>query len=454
MNTIWAETALLSTGWQKNVQIDVDQYGCISSVKPDTAPEGYRVGILLPASSNLHSHGFHRALAGLSEHRAGGSEDDFWTWRWVVYRFLDQLKPEDIQAITAFAQMEMLESGFAAVAEFHYVHHHPGGLQFQNIAENSCRITAASEESGIGLTLLPVFYQYGGCDKRELVREQKTFGNSPAEFEKLFQLAGDAVASLPSDCNLGVAAHSLRAVDPEGLNFAESLVPDSVIHIHVAEQPKEIEEFKSTFGVRPVDWLVDNMNIDEKWTIVHATHMTESETERLAKSKAVAGICPITEANLGDGTFNGGTYFRNKGRFGVGSDANILISLCEELRTLEYSQRLKTGARNVFANPNSSCGRHLYDNVTTGGAQSLNRNCGSIEVGKLADLLALDADHVLLADKSDDLILDSFVFCGTNSLVRDVWSAGRHVVSEGRHMNREMLSTRFLSTVRKLRENM
>ena len=239
----------------------------------------------------------------------------------------------------------------------------------------------------------------------------------------------------------------MRAVDADGLDFATSVAPQSVCHIHVAEQAKEIEEFESYNGVLPVEWLLDNANLDDRWCLVHATQMTKQETLNLAKSGAVVGLCPITESNLGDGIFNGELYASKGGKFGIGTDSNVRVSLCEELRTLEYSQRLKEHARAVLADPGMSTGRALYDTITEGSAQALLRDIGLLTERSYADLLVLDADSVDIADRVDDDILDSFIFSGDNHMVSEVWSAGRHVVSEGRHFRRSEITQRYLATI-------
>ncbi len=446
MTTLWAEQALTEQGWQRSVRIEINESGQIESMEADAAPQGHLAKIVLPAPANVHSHGFQRAVAGLTEHRNLDTNDNFWTWRALIYKFLDQLRPEDIESITAYAQMEMLESGFASVAEFHYVHHQPGGIPYQNIAELSERIIAAAKETGIGLTLLPVFYQYSGCGKQALKEEQLRFGNSQDDYLKLFEQASRAIAMLPSDSRIGAAVHSLRAVDPEGMKFATSIAPQSAFHIHVAEQIKEVQEFESYYGVRPVEWLLENADLDGRWCLIHATHMTNHETIRLSKCGTVTGLCPITEANLGDGIFNGVLYAREGGKYGIGTDSNIRVSLCEELRMLEYSQRLRDQTRAVLAKPGTSSGRTLFDGITKGGAQALMRESGSLKPNNYADFLVLDADSFDLAGRVHDDILDCFIFAGDNCMVSEVWSAGRQLVTEGRHVRRPEIAQRYLET--------
>ena len=444
MTKIWAKQALTTEGWQSGVALTIDNSGKIVSIEANSPPSGHQVGIALPAPANLHSHGFQRALAGLTEVRSQDNPtDSFWTWRKLMYEFINLLQPEDIEAITAFAQMEMLESGFASVAEFHYVHHNAGGSPYDDVAELSKRIIAAADQSGIGLTLLPVFYQFGGCGKKELQSQQYRFANDLDSYTKLFDEVSRAITKLPADSNMGMAAHSLRAVDPFDLVELSRHKPTLPFHVHVAEQVKEVEEFQGYFGARPVEWLIQNADLDETWCLVHATHMTQTETRDLASSGAVAGLCPITEANLGDGIFFGAEFSGAGGKFGIGTDSNVNISLCEELRTLEYSQRLQHQERSVLAQPGISSGRALFDSVSVGGDLALKRGGGALQPGRVADILVLDEESIELTGLSGDTVLDSFVFSGDNRMVSEVWSAGRHVVKDGKHINRHEIQTNF-----------
>ena len=452
MEALWAEQALTAGGWRRDVRLQVDANGRIAGIDSGSPAQGRRVGVLLPAPVNLHSHAFQRAMAGLTEQRGPDPRDSFWTWRRLMYRFLERIGPEEIESIATFAQMQMLEAGFAAVAEFHYVHHQPGGAPYADLAELSDRVVAAASETGIGLTLLPVLYRYGGCGGKALQPAQLRFANAPERFARLREEADSAARALDADARTGVAIHSLRAVDPEGVGFAAALAPRAPVHIHAAEQTAEVEEVEASLGARPVEWLLDNAGVDERWCLVHATHMTSRETAALAGSGAVAGLCPITEASLGDGIFDGASFQARGGRFGVGSDSNIRISLAEELRTLEYTQRLRDRARAVLARSGKSTGRTLLDAVARGGAQAAMRDAGALAPGRLADLVALDGEAADLAGKEGDALLDSFVFAGGDRLVTDVWSAGRHVVTEGRHVRRDAITRRYIGTIGRLKE--
>jgi formimidoylglutamate deiminase len=451
MAVIWAEKALTAEGWHVDARVEIDDSGHILNVTPDTKPEGHLTGILLPAPGNLHSHAFQRAMAGLGEGRGPHPTDSFWTWRALMYRFLDHLTPEDIEAITAFVQMEMLEAGYAACGEFHYIHNQPGGAPYEDPAEMTGRIISAATTTGIGLTLLPVLYQHGGCDGRPLGAGQLRFGNTLESFAALHEAAASQISRLPADARIGVAPHSLRSVSREGLALAVSLSTDAPLHMHIAEQTGEVDEVSSAWGKGPVEWLLDNHSVDQRWCLIHCTQMTPVETADLAATGAVAGLCPVTEASLGDGIFNGFEYLSAGGRIGIGSDSNIRISLSEELRALEYSQRLRLRKRAVLARPGASTGRVLMDAAASGGAQALGRNSGVIEAGRLADLIALDSLAIDLAGKQGDAILDSFIFAGDDRMVRDVWSAGRHLVREGRHSKREEITSRYLTVMQALR---
>ncbi|KPB01820.1 formimidoylglutamate deiminase [Ahrensia marina] len=450
MTVIWAKTALLTDGWADDVRVEFDTNGKITFVRTDQPEEGKKVGILLAAPPNVHSHAFQRAMAGLTERRGPDPSDSFWTWRQLMFRFLDRLTPEHVEGIAAFVQMEMLEAGYATNVEFHYLHHQAGGVPYANLAEMSERIAAAASLSGIGLTLLPVHYQYGGCDRRALGAGQIRFGNNFDRFAKLHEQANKLIRSMPADSTLGLAPHSLRAVAPEDIKNALRLANGNPIHMHLAEQIPEVEEVEAHYGARPVEWFLENCEPDPNWCLIHCTQMEPHETTGLAKSGAIAGLCPITESSLGDGIFDGARWFNENGSIAIGSDSNIRISLSEELRTLDYSQRLRDNTRAALATPALSTGRRLFEAVNNGGAVAAGRKCGHIAEGYLADMIALDNDSVHLAGKSGDTILDSYIFASDDHLVKEVWSAGRHVVTDGVHIKHEEITNRYKEIMRQL----
>ncbi|MCV3270777.1 formimidoylglutamate deiminase [Roseobacter sinensis] len=454
MQHIWAEQALLPTGWARDVHIAIGADGRIAKVEEGALPQGLRRGILLPAPVNAHSHAFQRAMAGLTEARGSSDHDSFWSWRQLMFRFLNQLTPEHVEAITAFVQMEMLEAGYAAHAEFHYLHHQPGGAPYDTLAEMCDRIVAASARSGIGLCLLPVHYEFGGCDGRALSEGQLRFGNDLDRFTRLYDAAAASLRARPADSTLGVAPHSLRAVGPGDLKRYAEHFPSGPIHMHLAEQIAEVAEVEAQWGARPAQWVLDNIPVDARWCLIHCTQMTTQETAALARSGAVAGLCPITESSLGDGIFDAVGWLAAGGRMAIGSDSNIRIALSEEIRTLEYSQRLRDHSRAALATRTRSTGRRIFDVVVQGGAQAIGRDSGALSAGRVADICALDGRAVHLAGRTGDALLDTWLFAADDRLVTDVWSAGRHLVQEGRHHDREGIVAAYRRTICDLRDRL
>lgn len=449
MTAIFARRACLPTGWAKDVRVTLTgPHIALVQANASVAASDTQVDTLLPALSNLHTHGFQRAMAGMTERRVAG-RDSFWTWRTLMYKFLEHLSPDQVQAITALCYLEMLEAGYAAVAEFHYLHHPVQGA-YDDIAQMSSRIVSAAEITGIGLTLLPVLYSYGGAGMAPLAGGQLRFGNDVDGFLRLHDAAKGHLSRLASDARIGCAPHSLRASCPADLRAVLGEMPTGPVHIHAAEQPLEVSDVTAWLGARPVAWLLDNMDIDARWCLIHATHMNSDETGRLAKSGAVAGLCPITEGNLGDGPFNGVAYLSAGGAFGIGSDSNIRIALGEELRSLEYSQRLRDLGRNRLAIEPGSVGAALYLTAAKGGAQALGRPSGTIEPGRYADLMAIDRNDPALCTLSDHQILDGVVFAAGPGIVRDVWSAGRHVVQQGRHFAHDQIASAYRASMKTL----
>ncbi|MEP3815748.1 MAG: formimidoylglutamate deiminase [Nitratireductor sp.] len=445
MASIFAREALTRAGWQANVLVEIDQLGRIADVNADASPaaDSHRVAALLPAPSNLHSHTFQRAMAGLAEARGPAAHDSFWTWREIMYRFLDVLEPDEIEAVAALAFMEMQEAGFAAVAEFHYLHHQPGGAAYADPGELGARIAAAAAETGIGLTLLPVHYAQGGVDGRPLAGGQLRFGNDLDRYLELVARAEATIKALPGDAGWGYAPHSLRAVGAADLERLAGMRGDRPFHMHIAEQKQEIDEMLAVHGARPVEWLLDTVAVDRHWCLIHCTHMSEKETAGLAAAQATAGLCPVTEGNLGDGIFDGAHFRAAGGVFGVGSDSNIRIGVAGELRQLEYSQRLRDRLRVVMADAGQSSGRELYGTAMEGGARALGRDSGALAPGQWADLLALDPARSALFGLAGDRLLDGWIFAGGNEPVTDLWSAGRHMVRDGRHRGRDAIVRRY-----------
>jgi formiminoglutamate deiminase len=343
----------------------------------------------------------------------------------------------------------MLEAGFTCVGEFHYLHHAPDGSHYAYIAETGARIVAAAESTGIGLTLLPSFYAHGGCGGQPAKPGQKRFLCSVDDFVRLMDSSARHLARLPGG-KIGIAPHSLRAVAPDELAALLQAFPSGPVHMHAAEQTGEVDECVAWSGARPVKWLLDHAPLGPRWCLIHCTHMTDDESARLAVAGAVAGLCPITEANLGDGIFEAPRFLDAGGRFGIGSDSNVRIALGEELRTMEYGQRLRERKRNRLGPTGSSTGRHIFDGARNGGAQALDQPTGALQAGKRADIVVLDAQHPVLAGRTGDAILDALVFAGGDGVVKDVIAGGRHVVRERRHVRREEIAARYRAVATRL----
>jgi len=447
MAVIHARQALLANGWAKDVRITV-QSGRIASVEIGASSvEGdERHDTIVAGMPNLHSHAFQRGMAGLAEMRGPGS-DSFWSWRTVMYRFALSMTPDDVEAVAGQLYVEMLEAGFTRVGEFHYLHHDKDGGHYGDIAEMAARIASAASATGIALTLLPVFYAHAGFGGTAPGEGQRRFINDRDSYGRLLERCRALTNALPEGIT-GVAPHSLRAVTPEELTDVVAMAGDTPVHIHISEQVKEVEDSIAWSGRRPVEWLLDNQKVDGRWCFIHATHMTEAETRGMAQAGAIAGLCPITEANLGDGTFPATDFFAAGGRCGVGSDSNVLIGLPDELRQLEYSQRLFHRARNVLAAPGGSTGRALFDGALVGGAAALGAETG-IAAGKAADFVSVKTRHGL--DLEGDALLDGWIFAN-GAEVDCVWVHGRKQVEGGRHVAREAIGRRFTATMRALAE--
>jgi formimidoylglutamate deiminase len=452
---MYFESVLLPDGWAERVRVSIAG-GRIAALERDVAPRAgeERVAVAVPGMPNVHSHGFQRGMAGFTEFR-GPDADNFWSWRTLMYRFVGRMTPEDIEAISAQAFVEMLESGFTRVGEFHYVHHDTGGHAYANLAETTERIAAAAEQTGIALTLLSVFYAHGNFGGALPNEGQRRFLLDVPRFARLLEDSLKVIAALP-DARLGVAPHSLRAVTPEELAQVVALAPGGPIHIHAAEQTAEVEQCIAWSGARPVEWLLDHAAVDARWCLVHATHMNDEEVRRLAASGAVAGFCPVTESNLGDGIAPAKPFIAADGAFGIGTDSNVAIGVCDELKQLEYGQRLRDRARNVITSGGvRSTGRVLFDGAVRGGARSLGLTPAQtgIAVGAPADFVSLDLESPALVERRDDALLDSLIFAGGSRCIDAVWRAGVKLVENGRHRARDAIAARFRAALRRVLEN-
>jgi formimidoylglutamate deiminase len=450
MTSLWFGSCLLPDGWADRVQIDIVA-GRIHSVDAGVPPrpDAERRALGVPGFPNVHSHAFQRAMAGRTE-APGPLGDNFWSWRETMYRFLGAIGPEEMEAIAALAYMEMLEAGFTRVGEFHYVHHDRNGRSYSDRAEMATRIAAAADATGIGLTLLPVFYAHSGFGGAEPDPRQLRFVTDLDGYAVLLEGSRQAVSRL-DQAVVGIAPHSLRACTPAELTSVIGLAGDAPVHIHLAEQAKEVEDCLNWCGRRPATWLLDACDVDEKWCLVHATHVDACELERIAASGATVGLCPITEANLGDGIFPAAQFLALSGSYGIGSDSNVLIDAAQELRQIEYTQRLALSTRNVMAQSDGrSTGRSLFDSALHGGLRALGIPSAGIRAQATADLIALDANHDALAGRVGDAVLDGWIFTARSSAIDCVWSHGRKVVSGGRHVLREQIVSRYRSLITSL----
>ena len=443
------DSALTPQGWQRDVTVTVDGSGMI--IQLGGADGGERVaGIAVPAMPNVHSHAHQRFMLGLAE-RAGPGADSFWTWREAMYGFALRLSPDDLEAVAAQLYVEMLKAGFSVVGEFQYLHHAPDGTPYDDPAEMSLRCFAAAQHAGIGITILPTLYAFGGFGGQAPVAGQRRFLNQADRFLKIVENLS-IQASAGNHRRVGISPHSLRAVTPELLREVIAALPaEAPIHIHVAEQVKEVEDCLAFCGLRPVELLLREFDLSDRWTAIHATHMTPAETAALARSGAIAGLCPTTEANLGDGIFPAVGFMGQGGAIAIGSDSHITVSPSEDLRMLEYSQRLRDRTRNALAGgAGQSTGRTLYEAALKGGARSMRQPVGAIAPGHRFDVTVLDADHPLLAGRAEDSALDTWIFSGGNALVRDVFVGGNQVVKDRHHINEDHIARNFRAALRRL----
>lgn len=449
MTHIYANEVLTAHGWLNAVRLRL-QAGRIVALEADVPPhpDDERHDVIVPALGNVHSHAFQRGMAGFAE-VAGDSADSFWSWRDVMYRFALRMNPAQFEAIASQAYMEMLEAGFGRVGEFHYLHHAPDGAPYADIAEMAGRLAAAAECTGMGLCLLPVFYahaSFGGVPPRA---SQRRFINTLERYQRIVERSRSLITGLPGGV-VGVAPHSLRAVTEEELLAVTSMAGSAPVHIHIAEQTAEVAECVAWSGRRPVAWLLEHAPVDEHWCLVHATHVETEELAAVARTGAVVGLCPITEANLGDGVFPVAELLHRGGRFGIGTDSNVHISLAGELALLEYAQRLMQRARNVIAQPGVSTGRAMMNIALAGADQVLGGGGGRIASGAAADLVSLNRQHPALASRHGDALLDAWIFASSGHVVDCVWVAGQQWVRAGRHVARDRISSRFQQAMKEL----
>lgn len=450
MTTYFAPCAQLADGWHSHVTLEVSDAGFITRVTPESAPGAAipLAGAVIPAMTNLHSHAFQRAMAGLAE-VAGDPQESFWTWRELMYRMVARLTPQQVGDIATWLYIELLKGGYSQVAEFHYLHHDPQGQPYPDDAMLQ-QLMLAAERTGIGQTLLPVLYSYSGFGAQPASAGQRRFIQQTGAYLQQLQRVAAACADKPL-LNYGVCFHSLRAVSEAQMHDVLTAAPDDLpVHIHIAEQEKEVSDSLAWSGERPIAWLMRRFNVDARWCLIHATHPDESELQQLAASGAVAGLCPTTEANLGDGIFPASAYIARGGRWGIGSDSHVSVSAREELRWLEYGQRLRDRRRNRLALPQQpSVGDLLWQQAAAGGAQACGIRSGVLAPGLRADWLVLRDDPLLSATPSDAL-LNRWLFAGARSGIRDTFVAGRQVIADGRHAEEAQAAIRVADALRAL----
>lgn len=436
---LFARNALLAEGWADKVRLTV-QAGRIESIASGVAaePGDTRLGVVVPGVCNAHSHAFQRALVGHAERRSPAGKDNFWSWRSLMYAIANRIDARLLEAIAAQAFVEMLESGYTSVAEFHYLHDAPA----TNNNAMFRALQSAAGQSGIRLNYVPVLYERAGFDEAQPAAHQQRFVLSLDAFidhqQRCGQQSNDTLA-------VSIGVHSLRAVTPSSLRAIAELAAETNVpmHLHIAEQAAEVEQCVAAYGARPVAWLLDAFDVDERWCLVHATHLDAAETEALAKSAAVACLCPSTEGNLGDGLFPLQSFLEHGGRIAIGSDSQVTIDPFEELRWLEYGQRLATQSRNVSEN--------LFARVLEGGTSTGHHVTGAIEEGAPADLVALDADDAVLLGHDDRSRLDALVFSGRRVPIDRVMVHGDWRVTGGRHVDRARVHEDFRQALEQLR---
>ncbi|HHB1424506.1 TPA: formimidoylglutamate deiminase [Serratia odorifera] len=450
MPAYFAPRALLATGWTHDVRLDVDAHGFLAKVTPKSNPEGcLRLqGDVVPGMPNLHSHAFQRVMAGLAE-VAGNPQDSFWTWRDLMYRLVQRLTPEQVEIIARQLYIEMLKGGYTQVAEFHYLHHDEYGRAYADRGEMTGRLSQAARQAGIGMTLLPVLYSYAGFGAQPAQDGQRRFIQDVDGYLAQQQTLAGQLAGVPLQ-NHGLCFHSLRAVElrqmEQVLAASDRALP---VHIHIAEQQKEVNDCLSWSGQRPVAWLYEHLPVDARWCLVHATHLDDGELAQLARSQAVAGLCLTTEANLGDGIFPGDRYLQQQGRWGIGSDSHVSLNVVEELRWFEYGQRLRDRRRNRLTTAQQpAVADVLYQQALQGGAQACGVALGQLTVGYRADWLVLDGNDPYLAAAPDASILNRWLFAGGKEQIRDVFVGGRQVIDQGQHALQQQSSAAFMQVLK------
>ncbi|WP_395007716.1 formimidoylglutamate deiminase [Undibacterium sp.] len=450
--SIYAKNALLPSGWTSNVRLHWNAQGDFTQIELNAVATAYEVqhGFVSPGMTNLHSHAFQRAMAGMTE-IAGEGPDSFWTWRDLMYRYALAISPEQMQAIAAQLYSECLRHGYTSVCEFHYVHRAPNGEFYADIAETSKQVIAAANLTGMGITMLPVLYSYADFKQLPLREDQRRFSTN---VDQILQIIQALEVQRNAQVEVGVAPHSLRAASTDQIRELVAGLPSArPIHIHIAEQMREVHACIAATGKRPVELLFDTQAVDERWCLVHATHLNQQEVASMAASQSVAGICTSTEANLGDGFFELPDYIAAQGRFGIGTDSHASQSVVEEIRWLEYGQRLKAQGRNIAsAKGQRRVADFLWQQCLLGGAQASGRKVGQLQTNYRADFIVFDDQHPNLQGLGVADVLSSVVFTGNDNLIRDVYVGGQQVVTAGRHREQVQINANYVACMQQLRQ--
>lgn len=446
---------LTNSGWLENATVTIDNLGTIQSIEKDASLQAEQVdGYALPGFQNAHSHAFQYAMAGLAElHEGSGTPDDFWSWRTAMYNLALTVSPEQLEAIATMLYTEMVRHGYTAVAEFHYLHHDKDGTPYANLAELGERLILAAKRAGIHITLVPMFYQQGGFGKPAEGKQRRFISKTIDDYYSLLESSRHA-SKLYKNARVGIGIHSLRAVKGDDIkkvcNGLKRTVP---FHIHVSEQLKEIDDCLNFYGKRPVQWLLDNCDVNDDYHLVHATHLDDSELNGIAKSKANVVLCPSTEGNLGDGLFRFTDYKKLKGNWSIGTDSHVGLNPFEELRILDYGQRLTTHKRDTFFNPNQGdSGFNAIEMAYKTGKKAMGLSSGTFfKAGDSFDAVIMDASAPLIATASAKNLSNTLVYSSDISNVLGTIIGGEWKVKNGVHYNAKSINEDFIKAINTLK---
>lgn len=443
-NYLW-----LNNSWLSPAYVCVDAKGLIQSISEKAPREAIAVeyinGIALPGFQNAHSHAFQYAMAGLAESHAPGSNDDFWSWREAMYQCALSVNPEEAEAIAAMLYTEMLRHGYTNVVEFHYLHHDKDGKPYNNLAEMGERMVAAAKTAGINITLIPVFYQKGGFGQEPQARQRRFISRTVEDYFHLLDDSAEVVKH-HTHAQLGFSVHSLRAVNLQDIVTTYKQGPTTIpFHLHLAEQKKEIEDCLNYIKQRPAEWLLQNLPVDERFHLVHSTHLNDAEVTGLARSKANVVLCPSTEGNLGDGIFRMKEYVKQGGNWCIGTDSHIGLNPLEEFRMIDYRQRLVTNFRNTF---DGDAAAYLVNTEIEQGRVAMGLGTqAAFAVGQAFNAIVYDSAAPLLGVTSKEKLMATIVYASDASMALGTLVNGEWVVKCNRHVNSDTISRAFTKAV-------